>query len=903
MDIMDEYLWRNLLLFANSKNQLLSHHSLGVANLSLAIFNSFNFSESDLLKVTFENIDKLKENIFLAGLLHDIGKIDANFQDFLKNKNATDSKDTPLDGVHYLENKEKDTFSFLNYPRHNELSWAISSQLLSNEKEVLYAVFFHHAQVKRDVVWDNCKMLMKAYKDENIMSFSVKSFFDEILKNENSCSVYRETILSLMENISNLSFWKNEKDIPAFLFKAESANDYLNNNMKEKDLIEIKNLLLRSIVVSADRIISSISAKELSDCVEDNSWEYLLSSISSPSLLETEINEMLSRFIAMNETNPLGRLRDTQQSEIAKKLSSHNDVATLFGPAGCGKTKIFLEWYSNKLKLNPGDKNKKLYIIAPRKMICFSLFNELREQYIPNSKIELLTGENKLFWDGERVTPLESLTSQKIESEVVITTIDQLVSIMLSHTKIDLLADFLNSYVIFDEFHEFFNIAGIVLLFKFFMKLKIFKENSKTLLVSATPNYFLLEDVLGVSKEAVEYIDTFNKQPYKFIFSKYLVDNKKSALEESFLFEKQKEGSIIIFNTATKAQSSTLDVQGEDVICFHSKFTGADKAEIYNEIKNNWSNKHPSTTKVLRSGPIVQASLNISTMNLVTQVCSAENWCQRIGRANRFASDIDTAVVTTVLSDKTIEGITANNSEAHFLDKVSIKNQTFAWVDYFLNKNFSEFNWNDKNEISVVLSLSNVYEQYREFHSLPSTKSSYLQDFTRVVEDSMKIFSKNDFTPFEYWKKPKKKKGERMSSLNIRGSSVFVLPLKYDVYKKSLNEWLYIPSEDLDMKNLLAVSENFFDGKAGLIHNHKEILSKMRIDGFANAGYEKMSYYKNMTTEKIKKEAKNSTSPLLLSFEESVPNSKVLNQEGWFYVTKGKVKVGLFENKYLFKGN
>ncbi|MBC7473934.1 MAG: CRISPR-associated endonuclease Cas3'' [Candidatus Sericytochromatia bacterium] len=879
-------------MFANSKKQTLAMHSIGVANVALKLFLKFKMEASSPLKKTFENIEKIKETIFFAGLFHDIGKVDPNFQKFLEQKEVTDAKEPALDGVHFLEKKEDNPFSFINYPRHNEISWALALHFLRNDDAAQYAIYYHHAKVKRakkgrDLPeWTNSTTLELAFSEDNIQSFC-HTFFTEISLLPNNFNGMENKFNSIKMLVDELNLNGNTIP-PQFLFNNINAQNYGIDKRLQKDLNEIKNLLVRSLVVSADRIISSLSASQLTEFVENNDWDYLCNQNILPeeNSLSNNISNMLDNFIVKNEANPQNRERDNAQSKTAKKLALKNEVSTLFGPAGCGKTKIFLEWYRNKTAL--GD-NKKLFIITPRKMICSSLFNELRKDYIPHAKIELLTGDEKNFWNGKELQTEEDMNTWG-ESDITITTIDQLVSVMLSHKKIDMLLQFLDSYVIFDEFHEFFNIPGIVILFKLFIRLKSMLNDSKTLLVSATPNYFFIESILGLNvSRTVEYIDTFNKESYQFSFSQYKINSQdKNQLSNSVLFDKQQPGTIVIFNTAKASQSSTISVSGEDVINFHSKFTPFDRRNIYSDIIKNWNKEHPATSKVLRSGPIVQASLNISTMNLLTQVCSAENWCQRIGRANRFASKTNTAHVITVLSDKTMIGQTVNNSELKFLEKIAAKNQTLAWLDYFKIKNFIGAS------LSCNLTLSDIYSQYKEFHSLAGTKQAYTDDFEKIISDSLKVFSNNDFTPIEFWKPFKQNKIKKLSSKSMRGASIYVLPVVYDIYTKSIGDWLYIPSEQVKSENLLSLSEQDLIGKDILFNNQISFLRNLRINRFADATYESSKKYATMNNFKIKIEAKNSTSPLLLSYTSDVPDYINKNKSGLFYVTKGSVKVGLY---------
>lgn len=872
-------------MYANSKKQDLVEHSIGVANLSLLLFNYLKFIPSSPLKITFENINSLKENIFLAGLFHDIGKIDTNFQNFIKDKKTTDYQEAPLDGVHFLEKKSDDKFSFNEYPRHNELSWAICNSIFetrqNKNKISLYAIYFHHAKIKRSVEWTSRQIINRAFQEKDVLISSVEHFFEGLFSNKQSLSSFVSPLNVIFNNINALNY-SSDNTPENFLFHSVDEGQY---NESEDDSHAINTLLVRTIVISADRIISSLMAEDLHERVLENNWDGLIGLNQDDKDLENNIIEMLDRFSVKNQTNPVGRSRDLAQQKVSVELAQIGGVSTLFGPAGCGKTKVFLEWYKNKVSNKNG--NKKLFIVAPRKMICNSLFNELKsDDYLPTSKIEILTGEIKKFWDGEKEINLDEVGTN-LKSEITIITVDQLISIMLSHKKIDMLLEFLDSYVVFDEFHEFFNIDGIVLLFKFFLMLKGFKEDSKTLLVSATPNYYFLEQVLKLDKNSVKYIDTFNKELYNFKISVY-GKNKPSELLET-----KKQGSIVIFNKAVDAQHSSLYSSGEDVICFHSKFTPKDRKEIYGEIVKNWSAKAPHSSKVLRAGPIVQASLNISTMDLYTDLCSAENWCQRIGRANRFASDIGVATVTTAVHEKTLISEINGNPEIQFLNKINMANQSMAWINYLKSSFFKD------GSLNINLTLKDIYSAYNDFHQTTEAMNAYGEDFKKTIKASIKIFKDNDFTPYEFVKPVSKKKKDKkkLSAVSIRGNSYFALPVRYDFESKEIGDWLYIPGDDVNPDDLITIQKLDLIMHPEVYFNQIEALKGVIInvlgDVFANATYAKS--YKKMDSEKIRLEARNSTSPILLSYPSQVPDYKIKNEKSLMYVNKGKLKIGLYE--------
>ena len=218
--------------------------------------------------------------------------------------------------------------------------------------------------------------------------------------------------------------------------------------------------------------------------------------------------------------------------------------------------------------------------------------------------------------------------------------------------------------------------SGIVFLFKELLGLKMKVDSAKTLLVSATPNPFFV-NFLGIDKKNIVSMDTFNNKNYIFNF----IDNKIHPMTNEI-----KENGIFVFNTAFNSQKSSkyaIENHNEKTINYHSKFTPHDKKNIIKEIlKNFGKGRFGSNNKTLRAGPIVQASLNITTDNMFTEICSAENWCQRLGRLNRFGEDLfDFSVMNTYydLVEGEINTIEGQNT---FLNNLGQKQQTLSWLNF-----------------------------------------------------------------------------------------------------------------------------------------------------------------------------------------------------------------------------
>lgn len=912
-------------MIANSKGQLLSKHSYAIARLSVELFELLKIKENSPGEKGIDGVDHFKRQVFLTGLLHDLGKLDESFQDYLNKQLKSKKQDMdPENGVHMIK-PEKSPFSFTNYPRHNEISWALllsafdwklskESKVLNNlSANIFHGVYYHHENILREEVFTLPSILAKLHgqnvKDEvpppnsDILS-SISEFLKDLSVLAKSVSlgdsIYTQDIDTLHSMVVDFETYKQNKNWgtkpPSFLFDEICIKSPKDPSLEVFEVEnEARRLLLRSLVISADRMISGLSIKDLDELITHSSYRSYAQSIlkeevSSSDNLSVHIEKMVESFSRKNEEKKEDKERDKQQNEAADNLSKIKTPATLFGPAGCGKTKIFLQWYQKAT--SEGGSRKKLIIIAPRKTVCLGLYEEIRTDYLPNASIELLLGDTKKRWINNHQIELNH-DSKFFESDVVITTIDQITSIMMSHKKINILLDILNSVVVFDEFHEFFDIPGIVLLFKAMIYLKSLIHPSQTLLVSATPNYYFLKDVLKISKNSVVDVATFNHEEFEIKFTPYPVqkDPKIGFVPVvTSLDQPQKSGTFVIFNTATQSQKTSLQMsrqQQESVINFHSKFTYKDKKIILEKITDNWgkaavTGQAHKAEFVLRAGPIVQASLNISSNLLLTEPCTAENWCQRLGRVNRFGLSGQVGVMDTILPDYFLSNQDnfGNHSVLKFLSNINSKNQAVSWAQYA--------HANIQNPTTLV----KVYECYKDYHALQSTQNHYSLDFSGTLAASLRAFKANNFTPYLFPQSSKSKSTPSLSSVSLRGTSVFVLPIEWN--EESLNaNWLYVPSSLTTLNEVITLPKEDVTIRAShILSDHEKYIKNIKSPFLCYPNYKTQ-----FTQYKIVKDARRPCTPVIVSFPTNPDAAKNLNsKDSYVYLRRNDVVVGLIKH-------
>lgn len=865
--------------FANTKHQSLVEHNFAVGYLAGLLIDKLDFNS----EINNHVGDKryLKNLAKLSGFFHDIGKIDPQFQRFLQLNKVTSSEIE--DGVH-INVSEKDDFSFNNYIRHNELSFALLMsmidtksliKLINNEesfKTIAYAVFWHHAKVFRN----------NEYKDNFNNIDKILYVFDQ----HNPDFDYQDCVCDYLKQIEILETKYSEKE--GFKYSSLVLKKVVKNaqnipkfkatyqiNQEPNFAIEIKNTIIRSVLVTADRIISILSHQELKNIIDKKEIHLLVDNYyekSSDISLLNDLASMLDLFEknALEDSDKIER--NTKQLEVVEKLKKIKNICVLSGSAGCGKTKVFLQWLKESKELN------QAFIITPRNMICKNLFDQITSSdYLPNSTVEIYTGEYKLKSVSGILENIEE--KEAFSSSIVITTIDQLVNIMLSHNKIDIFLRFMKSHIIFDEFHEFFNISGLVFLFKEFIMAKSFLNDTKTLLVSATPNYFFL-DFLEVDKKNIIELKTFNKKDYTF---KFIAEESNIDIASSELHIKRETKDIVVFNTATQSQISSLytrDQHNEYNLNYHSKFTKADKSLLIEEIKKIWGEfadekiVKKEFPKILRAGPIIQASLNISTNNMITEACSAENWCQRLGRVNRFAKN-EIATFTTVY-DKSIDTNEVQRGKGNhkFLNTLNMLDQTIAWNNFILSKKITSGN------------LFTIYELYKEFHMSEDAREAYKKDFKKIVIESLKKFSKDYFDPLNNTIKTIKKSNSKyLKKYTLRGSNIYVLPVKMNLPVKkddyeNKKTWLYIPSQNVSDEETITIENNY------------EVLEDFAIrqklfDPSSKKIFQNADYKSKTSIQQIFKSARNKAAPLIVSY---------LNHNvGLFYIKNEDLLIGLID--------
>lgn len=709
-------------IYANTKNQRLDQHLFAVGYLAYRILKRLIPQDGNLAIATF-----------IAGCWHDIGKIEPDFQNWLsKELKKKKFEDVPDDGQHI--DKKTGKFSWQKHPRHNEISLLLFHLLFEPQSinkdsyaRVKHAIYWHHPKPLRDQNNEIKRMIGVFNKLENLGQYypkltasvvailrSVKDiadeYFDDIPTEIDSLNIpkfdgIKESLKQL--NLPEYKYYDPEDSIKEY--KRDIQFNALNN-------------LARFALITADHLISKeFTGDALNERISNHTLDEILNeAFQNDRGLKKHIQQCLDGF---NQNNPDVE-RNRQQAIAAKDLSDEGvSIGVLRGPAGCGKTKIALEWALNT-------EAKRIFWVCPRVQVCQGLFYDLSEEYLPKAKVEICTGEIKQILDSGK--PVKTPEGSEFSGDIVITTIDQIVNAITTHRNVTTLMAFMNAHVVFDEYHEYINMTAFNLLFAELVECKKYQREidytlPNTLLVSATPNPLFITKFLQLPERDIVGIDSFNSSQYQIDFVEY---DEKIEDKGNPLFQQQPANTFVISNTAITAQKSFIDNQSnENGILLHSKFKKSDREDLFKKVFNAFRENGGRDYDVLRSGPIIQASFNITCDKMISEMTHSENFLQRLGRLDRFGQSKQVNQYVIAITAAVKSGKSRDNS-ARFLAKLHSKESTKAWFDFLQNELPDE-----------AITINLIYGLYDRFYKDDNCCRLVEQDLVAALKDSVQRIS------------------------------------------------------------------------------------------------------------------------------------------------------------------
>ena len=604
-------------ILAKSTGTTLLEHSKCVEKIGLFMARSFIRDE------------KIIENIRLACLLHDIGKCDSGFQNYIK------------------DNIKADRFIY-----HQEIGWAILSNILKDGKpldeSLISSIYWHHAN-------PTTALTNRDTSDRILESL------EEINGNNNDIVLIKELIRDF---IGDYEYITKDNNLPEFYSRRKDINE--------------KSVLIRSVLMAADRLASQLFPDEVRNVLaSDDECQRLVLSI------EYKPTAAVVKPMTYNEE------RYNAQVECAN-LARANNTVVIKAPAGYGKTIVGLLWSAQS--------NKKLIWVCPRNVIVESVYdsilNEIRELNM-NVSVELyLTGERK------------KCTNENIkdfESDIVVTNIDNYLSPVVKNKTASRAFSICSQDVVFDEYHELVTDSALFACFINIMRIRHRLTNSNTLLLSATPSlvhtcWDSIEHYTTLLPDADHHYSPAHNGVYKI----NIIDEIPEPTCIKDIETLRNESSLIIVNSIANSQVIRHDRPLD--ILIHSDFLPEDKEEILNKITKAYSKVNvdaPNKPSVV-SSPIIQASMDISFINLTESVLSPEATLQRIGRCDRWGNYQSLKPEINIIK-------IANKSESgaiKTLYNISLKDLWFKFITSLNGK---------------IVNLIELYDVYNNFNKINKT--------------------------------------------------------------------------------------------------------------------------------------------------------------------------------------
>jgi CRISPR-associated helicase Cas3/CRISPR-associated endonuclease Cas3-HD len=734
---------------AKSDGTLLIDHSKLVSDVAVIIYET---------TVKYQD-ERIRETIRIGGLLHDIGKCTNHFQKLLKK--GFDNEET-----------EKDCGSYKR--RHNEIGWMFLRDNFTHKhkNDILDVVYWHHGVSPNNFKTDGF------YKGDVVITDEDENNMKEYLTN---------TVGDYLMDVS----------IP----KPFKRPDYFIHTDDDHNETNEERMLIRSCIISADRIVSSGKCDNLS-------MEQIKEYIKDYNKISTNINVETHIF------NSTSSERFQKQIEITKEvINDENNTHIIKAPGGFGKTITGILWALQR--------NKRLIWVCPRNDIADSVYETIINELKGFENGESISVE--LFLTGE--IQKQNHNNNEFDSDIIVTNIDNFLNPTVDNRYSHRLFTIMESDVVFDEYHELVSDNALFSLFILMMRLRHRITNSSTLLLSATPNIL---EVLWDNTDRRTKILPNKESHYK---SQHNKKYKISVLNECEITDLSRS-SALLMNSISNSQrmKNRLDL----VTLYHSHYTKSDRKRILTKIFENYDKNSDRTTNKpgVVSTHVLQASLDISFLNLYESVLSPESTIQRFCRCDRFGDYDEQSTFTIFKNIKSLEK--GERKMREILYKESLTNE---WFDYMEQYNETE------------LTMDEMFVLYNNFIGI---KFPELKKFIGA-KFSFGLSKLSELYPLKLYKakKTKVKTAGGNKLRNSGGNEIFVIAQYYNDSNKF--------SDPISVDTYGNISETFNEPQnveRRIINTFKHLKDDVRFD-YGNL-------YKcgeNLTIDQIRKYGKKDDTP------------------------------------------
>ena len=878
-----------------NKTQNLLEHSKEVFENCLKNMHLINKNFLKNLNEQYLEQD-FKKILFFISFFHDIGKMDVNFQNFINKEDEN-----------YLLKKDEEN-DLNNYLEHHIISYYIFKLLNINNsiinddiKDVIkYCILYHHSF--NPLNENSVKFLDNDFFKDNVFKKLIKSTLEKILKENN------DTLLYYLSNVNNeyKTYFDEELNIELKTIPMNLNDFCLFPSYKDIKVFDNQSIKYNALKTTIKLFFNTIDRKTSFSFEFDKSIDF-----------ENKNFEKDAHFYLDNDEKfPLNNERTKAQNKVIEEILknySNNNISVLNGAAGVGKTRIFLKIFKELMQ-----ENKQMFIVVPRNTIAESLYEEFKQQYYFNDSIsiEILNNEREDVFFKNNENEISDV-SNPYNSNIVIITIDRLTKLLNDNHLIYNFERLLNSFIVFDEFHEIFYLDSLYIYFKEVIETFSFFNNSKVLLTSGTINPFFVKSFLEIEEKNIFKLDSFNNQFIHVIFSNLDEDSKKEIVNNStinliqnkkikylkdykekiqFQIEKGLANFIDIQEKIINSQRNTIFYLQEiskikenltnNIINIHSYFNKEDKKSIL-ECLLKECKKITHTFKVY-SAPIIQASVNVTCRYMFTNYSTPDNLLQRLGRLNRFAE----------LENKDCSYFFINYEQEKNIKNIkddTLKQQekiNHLFINFLLRRFYEDnekyCSGQDKDDsqfIDFIININQFRRLYDEFFNEEDVK----KEFKQLLDDKFDKISNmilKEVLPFDYsFIENDDQKNNNQMCLTYRGKS----GIKISVNKTTIDISNMSNEKSSDVIDMF-LDNNKTKDIINIINGlDKGVLKDLQKDNNFFKEYKKKKYENISDNEKLR----------IITTKKgyAVPFNRLKN--GYVYIYMNNIILGLIEENKL----
>jgi len=604
-------------------------------------------------KLNIDDVDLLKDAIYLIGITHDLGKATDYFQKYIMEKNEKKKKSLKAKDIthHGLLSALFSYAVMREYLNQRELKDGLLAEYLPIMS--FLAVKRHHG---------NLLNAIDEIKDIDIEKEKILKLAEVQIK-----SIDKNELCKILEDLISREGIKLKIDLGTIISYIE--NDEIKNlRRKEKDFIRglyDKGNLFPYFIFQF--IYSSLLDADKTDAGLDG---IILDRISVSSSLVDDYRE--AKGFVSNQDNING-LRNEIYNEAMQRINEWNlnsRILSLNVPTGTGKTLTALslslklrERLENDLKIKP----RIIYALPFLSIIDqnYKVFENVVGRGKDNVDSRLLLKHHHLAEVKYRAEEDEYRVDKSLlllegwNAEIIVTTFWQLFNTLFSNRNKQLrkFNKIVNSIIILDEVqavpHRYW------LLIHDSLNLICEKFNTYIVFITATQPLIFDEskgEIDEISKKKKEYFKKLNRIELLPRLEKELTIAEFNSLLSEELIKKNEKDFLIVLNTISSAQETykyikRLQLDNTKTFFLSTNVIPKTRLARINEIKE--SKKSPRQRKVIVSTQLIEAGVDIDADIVYRDFAPLDSINQVAGRCNRNSSKGEKGTVSIfILKDE-----------------------------------------------------------------------------------------------------------------------------------------------------------------------------------------------------------------------------------------------------------